>query len=145
MFFINGLRYGGFKNMTRDEMIDLFLANMTQSSFFRKNTYKTIIKRIGFLWNVMQYDDKVLYFCGDKAREEYDKINVENVLSIQYYFEIGDKISCKNNKKIMTSAYIDTLNLPEFYVFDEKMSFCYVITHEFDHSGPYLFFKNENK
>ena len=145
MFFINGLKCGGFRYMTRDEMVKLFLNNMTKSIFFRINNYKTIFKKIGFLWNVVQYDDDVVYFYGDEARRKYDMINVDKVLTLQYYFEIGDEESIEEEKALMTSAYIDTLNYPEFYIFDEKMNFCYVITHEFDDSGPYLFIRVVDK
>ena len=80
-------------------------------------------------------------FSGNKARQEYDKVDKTEAEEIQFssgFIGIDDLNTFPLADIHRTSQGIDESGLIEFYVVGKDFSWCYVVTHELDMCGPYF-------
>ena len=130
--------------MTSAEFENQFLVNFAKNINRKKLKKKHVIKTFNrdyYLWNLFGCG---LLPClsGNEAREEYDKVDKNEAFEIQYDNGfVGDEATLPLSQEHMTSAGIDTSRLAEFYVVGKEFSWCYVVTHEFDRSGPFFCYK----
>jgi len=79
-------------------------------------------------------------FQGEAAKAEYDKINKDGAIEIQYnFFGISDSETQPLCESHMTASSIECI--PEFYVVGEDFSWCFVVTHELELCGPYFCYR----
>ena len=91
----------------------------------------------GYLWHLFS-NNLVPCLVGDKAREAYDKADKTDALEIQYDYGLGDETMHPLSPTYSTAEKVDWYGFTEFYIVGKDFSWCYVITHELDLSGPYF-------
>lgn len=127
--------------MEKKDFIKEFLNTFAQHiAVERLKTCRVGAKRGEFLWNL--FAGKLIpCFSGNKARQEYDKVDKTEAEEIQFssgFIGIDDLNTFPLADIHRTSQGIDESGLIEFYVVGKDFSWCYVVTHELDMCGPYF-------
>ena len=129
--------------MTREQFVEKFLAVFAKSIDKRKRRkYRIGLEYGGYLWHIFYY--KLLpSFVGDEARKEYDKVDKNGALEIQYDVNIGYNETFDLERTFLTAKGVDLYGYPEFYIIGKDFSWCYVVTHDEDLCGPYFCYAPE--
>lgn len=127
--------------MKREDFIEIFLNTFAKNISAKKlKTYRIGADSGEFLWNIFA-GELIPCFAGDRARQEYDKVDKVGAEEIQisnYFIGEDDLFSYPLSDMHETSHGIDESGLLEFYIIGKDFSWCYVVTHEGDLCGPYF-------
>ena len=130
--------------MDRQDFIKKFLNTFAKNISEKKlKTYRIGAKSGEFLWNLFA-GGLIPCFSGDKARQEYDKVNKVGAEEIQFssdFICFDDLNTYPLSDEHGTARNLDQLN--EFYIIGKDFSWCYVVTHEGDLCGPYFCYAPE--
>ena len=118
----------------QERFLNAFAPNLTTRE---RKKFKIDWKGQGYLWHLFS-NGLVPCLVGEKAREAYDKANKIDAMEIQYDYGFGDDFLLPMNSVYTTAQKIDWYGYTEFYIIGKDFSWCYVITHEEDLSGPYF-------
>ncbi len=129
-------------DITKENFRELFIAN-----FLPDTPVKQLKKlhcyppRHGLLWNVCE-SSLVNHLKGADASVAYDYINKAGAMEMQYDGDrLTDDEALPLSEENDTAEKIRQAGLMEFYVIGKDFSWCYVVTHEGDHCGPYFIMK----
>lgn len=126
--------------MKREEFCETFLSVFANGIKERqKRKYRIGLEYGGYLWHLFYYN-LVPVFIGDEARKEYNKVDKNGAVQIQYDLGIGygDEETLSLEDNFLTAEGIDKGGYCEFYVIGKDFSWCYIVTHENDSCGPYF-------
>lgn len=91
-----------------------------------------------YLWTPFSVHE-IKCLVGDAANLEYDRIDKNGAIEIQYDHALNfDESTSPLEKEYESSQHIMASGLVEFYVIGKDFSWCYVVTHERDREGPFF-------
>ena len=144
MYFTICLRFGldnKEETLDKKDFIKKFLNTFAQGiSKKQLKKFRIGAKNGEFLWNLFA-GGLVPCFSGDKARQEYDKVNKVGAEEIQFssnFISFDDLNTYPLSDVHGTANDIDQSGLIEFYIIGKDFSWCYVVTHELDMCGPFF-------